>query len=415
MGLFSDQRAVVTGIGVVAPNAVGKVAFWDSLLAGHSGTKRITLFDPSSYRSQIAGEVANFDLRDYLKPKGRVSRMSRQTQLALAAAVLAEADVGISAKTLAGFGPVPIYLGVSSSAIEIVEKGIERMARRGAARVPTSVVEASSPQQAASTIGEELGFPTTVHTIASACAAGLEATGIATDSILGGKADLVITGGADAPITKLSFACFDRAGLASARNDDPARASRPFDRDCDSGVISEGAGILFIENYEQAVARGANIYMEILGYASHADPGLDRPMLGLQDSMEIALANAHKRPVDIDYICAHGPSHPVIDRAETDMIKAVFGADAYRVPVTSVKGNIGNPLAAAGPIQLASCALALQSGIIPPIANHENPAEGCDLDYVSGTGRTTHPRTALINAHGLGGGNTSLVVQRIDA
>jgi len=186
MGFLTEQRVVVTGLGIVASNAIGKTAFWESLLNGHSGTRRITLFDPSSYRSQIAGEIPNFDLRDYLQPKGNVSRMSRQTQFALAAASLAEADVGLDAKALARSGPVPIFLGVSSSAIEIVERGIERMERRGASRVSTSVVEASSPQQAASTIGEELGFPSTTHTVASACAAGLEASGIAADVILGG-------------------------------------------------------------------------------------------------------------------------------------------------------------------------------------------------------------------------------------
>lgn len=414
MAPFSNERVVVTGVGIVAPNAVGKVAFWDSLLRGHSGTSRITLFDPSSYRSQIAGEVTNFDLTSYIQPKCKVSRMSRQTQLALAAAVLAEKDVGISPKMLAKSGPVPVYLGVSSSAIEVVEKGIERMEKRGASRVSTSVVEASSPQQAASTIGDELGFPTQAHTVASACAAGLEASGLAADVVLSGKADVVITGGADAPITKLSFACFDRAGLASCRNDEPEKAARPFDRDCDSGVIAEGSAILFLENYEQALARGATIYLEVLGYASSADPSIEEPMAGMVESMEIALANSHKRAEDIDYICAHGPGHPMIDLAETEMIKEVFGDVAYRVPVTSVKGNVGNPLAAAGPMQLVSCALSLQAGIIPPIANHEHPAPGCDLDYVSGNFRKTDPKTVLINTHGLGGGNTSMVVQRVD-
>ena len=414
MGFLPDTRVVVTGLGIVAANASGKGPFWESLLRGHSGTKRITLFDASAYRSQIAGEVGNFDLRNYVKPKGKISRMSRQTQLALAAAALAEKDAGLSFAALAKSGPVPIYLGVSSSAIEVVERGIERMEQRGATRVSTSVVEASSPQQAASTIGEELGFPTRTHTVASACAAGLEASGTAADVVLSGKSDLVITGGADAPITKLSFACFDRAGLASCRNDEPEKAARPFDRDCDSGVISEGAAIIFLENYEQAMARGATIYLEILGYGSSADPSPEEPMAGMVDSMEIALANAHKRAADMDYICAHGPGHPVIDRAETDMIKQVFGDMAYRVPVTSVKGNVGNPLAAAGPMQLVSAALALQSGVIPPIANHENPAPGCDLDYVSGSCRKTAPKTVLINTHGLGGGNTSMVVQSVD-
>jgi 3-oxoacyl-[acyl-carrier-protein] synthase II len=414
VAIFSNERVVVTGLGIVAPNAIGKADFWESLLRRESGTKRITLFDPSEYHSQIAGQVADFDLRNYVSPKGKISRMSRQTQFAVAASALAETDAAIDSSLLAASGPVPVVLGVSSSAIEVVERGIARMSARGATRVSTSVVEASSPQQAASTVGEELGFPTTTHTVASACAAGMEAVGAAADIVFSQKADVTVTGGADAPITKLSFACFDRAGLASQRNDEPEKASRPFDRDCDSGVISEGSAILFLENYQFAAARGGRMYMEILGYGSCADPSPGAYLEGMIESMELALANARKRPVDIDYICAHGPGHPVIDAAETKMIKAVFGPDAYRVPVTSVKGNIGNPLAAAGPMQLVSCALSLESGKIPPIANHENSAPECDLDYVAGNCRAIHPKTVLINTHGLGGGNTSMVVQRVD-
>ncbi len=171
MAIFSNERVVVTGLGIVAPNAIGKADFWESLLRRESGTKRITLFDPSEYHSQIAGQVADFDLRNYVSPKGKISRMSRQTQFAVAASALAETDAAIDSSLLAASGPVPVVLGVSSSAIEVVERGIARMSARGATRVSTSVVEASSPQQAASTVGEELGFPTTTHTVASACAA----------------------------------------------------------------------------------------------------------------------------------------------------------------------------------------------------------------------------------------------------
>jgi 3-oxoacyl-(acyl-carrier-protein) synthase len=411
--VWMHNRVVVTGMGIVASNAVGHARFWESILHGESGTRRITLFDASDYRSQIAGEVKNFDLLNFMQPKAKVRRLSRQTQLALAAAKLAEQDAGITPAEYAREGSIPVYLGVSSSAIEVIESGIQRMALHGPTRVATHIVEASSPQQAASMLGSEFGFPTTAHTVSSACAAGLEAVGVAADLIRGGRTDIVIAGGADAPITSLAFACFDRSGLASCRNDDPEHASRPFDRDCDSGVISEGAAILVLENYEHALARGAHIYLEITGYAANSDGDDDRPLCGLARAIEMALANANHRAEDIDAICAHGPGHPVIDRAETEQIKLAFGGHAYRIPVTSVKGNVGNPLAAAGPMQLVTCGLALTHGQIPPIANHEHPAPGCDLDYVAGEPRAYPARTILINAHGMGGGNGCMVVEKV--
>jgi 3-oxoacyl-[acyl-carrier-protein] synthase II len=228
------------------------------------------------------------------------------------------------------------------------------------------------------------------------------------------QAELVVCGGADAPINRVSFASFDQAGLSSRRNDQPGKASRPFDRDCDSGVISEGAGIVFLENYAHAEARNAKPYLEIVGMGSHADMPGGASMSGLARAMELALANAGMSTTDVDFICAHGPGHPVIDLAETQVIKSVFGSDAYRVPVTSIKGNTGNPLAAAGPMQIIACALCLQSGLIHPIANHENPGIGCDLDYVAGRPRLTHPRVGMINAHGMGGGNSCMIVRKVD-
>ena len=414
MSYLKAARVVVTGMGIVAPNAIGKSDFWASLSRGHSGTKRITLFDPSSYRSHIAGEVSDFDLRRYLEPQTKISRMGRQAQFALAAASMAQKDAELSDSSVSLRSVIPVCMGVGNAAVERIEQGMERMQKRGPLRVSTSVVESSSPQQAASLVGQELGFSTSAQTFSSACAAGLQAIGHAAHAIRSGQTDMVVAGGADAPISKLSFACFDRSGLASARNDSPETASRPFDRDCDSGVIAEGSAVFVLENLDCAMARGVHIYAEILGISSQSDSTELGTMSGLVGAMQMALANSHMLPSNIDFISAHGPGHPLIDRLETDMIKQVYGADAYRIPVTSVKGNIGNPLAAAGPLQIASCALAFDNGIVPHIANHDNPAEGCDLDYVKGSGRLTNPKTVMINSHGLGGGNTSMIVQKVD-
>jgi len=412
--MFRQQRVVVSGVGVVAPNGIGREAFWSSLLEGRSGIGMISHFNTDGFRARIAGEIKDFDIRRFVDASTKTSRLSRQAKLALAAASLASRDAGIPQDFKSLLGNVPIYVGISSSAMEVVENGFDRLARRGAIKVPTNVVEASSPQQSASVIAAELGFPSTTHTIASACAAGLEAIGMAADIIRTDQAELVVSGGADAPINRVSFASFDQAGLSSRRNDAPEKASRPFDRDCDSGVISEGAGIVFLENYAHAEARKATPYLEILGMGSHADPPETQPMSGLATAMELALANAGLSTRDIDFICAHGPGHPVIDLAETNVIKSVFGRDARRIPVTSIKGNTGNPLAAAGPMQLIACALCLQTGFVHPIANHENPRQGCDLDYVAGHPRQINPKVALINAHGMGGGNSCMVVRKVE-
>ena len=413
--MLTRQRVVVTGLGVVAPSGIGKGAFWDSLLTCKSGIGPITLFDARAFKSKIAGEVKNFDLLDYHEPKTRVDRLARHTQFALAAAKEAITDAGLLRYQggEAG-GHIPVILGVSSSAMDVVAHGNDRLLSRGPARVPTYIIDASIPQQAASVVSQELGFSTRAQTISSACAAGLEAIGEATSVIQFGKADIAVAGGGDAHISPLPFACLDKAGLASRRNDDPEHASRPFDRDCDSGVISEGTGVVILENLEHALARGAHIYCEIQGFGRRGDPDLAEPASGMGDAMEIALANAGRRPEDVDFICAHGPGHPVIDRIESEAIKCVFGQAAYRVPVTSIKGVVGNPVSGAGPMQLIASACVIESGLIPPTANLEHPAPGCDLDYVTREPRLARVRCALINVHGLGGGNDCMVVERMD-
>ena len=406
-------RVVVTGVGVVAPNGIGKDAFWTSLLECRSGVKAITLFDASQHPCRIAGEVQDFDPAVHLGPGINAKRLARQTQLALAATFEALADAGISRETLASESAVPLILGVSSSAIEVIEYGMERMLERGPGKVPSHIVHACQPHQAASIVSQHIPLLTRSTTISSACAAGVDAIAVAAELIRSERADVAICGGTDAPINPLTFACLAKAGLVSLRNETPGKASRPFDLDRDSGIISEGAGILILENLDHARARGATPYLEITGYATHVDTDLDISGSGLEPTMIESLANAGRRPGNVDYICAHGPGHPYLDRIETLMIKNVFGAQAHRIPVSSIKGVTGNPLSAAGALQLIACSMAMRHDLIPPTANLDTPDPDCDLDYVPKVPRAAHLGCILINAHGLGGGNSCLVVERI--
>jgi 3-oxoacyl-[acyl-carrier-protein] synthase II len=395
----------------MAPNGNNKRAFWETLVAGQSGIGPITLFDASEHPCRIAGEVKDFDLPALLGRPVKVKRLARQTQLALAATCEALHDAGIPGDRPEGL--LPLFLGVSSSAIEVIELGMERMQSRGPTGVPTHVVHGCQPHQAASTIAEL--FPAVNHTstISSACAAGLDAIGAAYLQLRQGKFEKALAGGSDAPINPLTFACLAKAGLLSLRNHDPLHASLPFDRRRDSGVISEGAGLVMLETLEHARARGCRCYLEITGYASQMDTELASSGSGFAVTMEQALAHAGKRPEDIALVCAHGPGHPVLDVVETQAIKQVFGDHAYRIPVVSIKGVTGNPLAAAGSLQVIACALSLQAGIVPPTANLEVPDPACDLDYVPLKARHARVGSILINAHGLGGGNSSLVVERL--
>lgn len=406
------NRVVVTGLGAIAPTGIGKDTFWNALLEGRSGITDISLFDTAGHRSRIAGEVKGFDLGDYHETQTRAHRLARHAQFALAGTRLALQDAGLTDPEALGRQTVPLFVGVSTSGMDIVELTAARLHRRGPHRVPGYGVTGSQPHHAASLIAEELGIVSESHTLASACTAGHDAVTGAVAQVRSGKSDLAVGGGTDAPITALTFAGLQNAGLASLRNEDPEHASRPFDRDSRTGCISEGCGMLVFENLESALARNAPVYMEITGHGSRVDPDPGMSASGLADAMVEALANAGRRPRDIDCIWAHGPGHPEMDRNETDQIKKLFGAHAYDIPVTSIKGSIGNPLAAAGALQLIACACATRDGLIPPTANLEHPAPGCDLDYVTGEARRNRLNCMLVNGHGLGGANTCVVVER---
>jgi len=399
---------------VLAPNGIGLGSFWQSLLKCKSGIGPITLFDASDLPCNVAGEICDFDPLKYIDRSFKPHRMARFTQFALVATQMAITDAGLTLDDLRRVRNIPLVLGVSTSAMDILERHQEQVKKKGAHMgIPYSTY-AFMPHSAASTIASFLQLESHPLTISTACAAGSEAIVSAYNAIRSGRVDIAIAGGADAPITFTAFTSFAAAGLIPHKKLDPKKASRPFDLFRESGVISEGAGIMILENYEHAVARDAKPYLEIIGFGMNADTDpANAPGAGLADTMRMAVANAGIHFHEIDYICAHGPGHPIIDRVETDMIKEVFGTCAYKIPISSIKGVTGNPLAAAGPHQMVTCALALRNNLIPPTANYEHSDPACDLDYVPGKPRMTQLNRILINTHGLGGQNCSTVVQRV--
>ncbi len=408
------NRVVVTGMGVLAPNGIGLKAFWKSLVAGESGIGPITLFDASRHPSRIAGEVKDFDPLDYMPAAWKPKRMARQTQMAYAASQMALKDAGLNLKRDGLANVLPVCIGVSTSALDVIETGFREMNMRGPGRVNSLVVGNAHPQAAAQLIAEKIGIEAHATTLCSACPSGLDAIAMAAERIRSGETDVAIAGGADAPITPLTMASLSAAGLSSLSNSHPERASRPYDRKSDTGVISEGAGIFVLESLDHAEARNARIYAEITGYGAQMDHDPDDPFAGLKFTMRLALANARRRPSDVDYICSYAPGHPFLDAAEVRVIREFFGSWANSLAISSIKGVTGNPLAASGPLQIITCALAFHTNLIPPTANYEDPEDGSDLDFVPQRARRARLNCALVNVRGLGGGNSSMVVERVE-
>ncbi|MBN1268494.1 MAG: beta-ketoacyl-[acyl-carrier-protein] synthase family protein [Kiritimatiellae bacterium] len=411
---WTRNRVAVTGLGVLAANGNGVEAFWRSLVKGQSGIGPITFFDASALPCRIAGEVKNFRPEDYFDGEFKPRRLARFTQLVLAATRMAFDDARLDRNDLLLAAPIPIVLGVSTSAVDVIENQWSRMQKRGARAVSAITAPTGFPQAAVNAISRFLAVPTQLLTLSTACPAGLDAIATAAERIRTGRAEIAVAGGTDTPITPLTIASFAASRSMSTRNDEPARASRPFDRDRDGGVMAEGAGVVFLENLEHALARGARVYAEITGTGSQSDAPGAEPGSGLADSMHLALANAACRPDQVDYVCAHGPSDRVIDRMETESIKKALGAHARKIAVSSIKGVTGNPLSAAGPLQIVAAALSVQTGTIPPTANYEHPDPQCDLDYVPGKARRANLECVVINSHGIGGTNSSLVLQKVD-
>jgi len=407
--ILQRPKVVVTGMGILAANGIGVPTFWDSLLEGRSGIGPITLFDAENHELRIAGEVKNFDLSEYVDGQFKAKRLGRHTQFAIVAAQMAIRDAGLSEDYLRNNQGVAINFGVSTSAIEIIEQCNEDVEKKGARKVNPFLLAASQPNDIVSVLGDALGISTRM-TISTACSAGIDAIAYSAKQIQDGKADLIIVGGADAPINSLTMASFGAARMIPVGSGGGDVTSCPFDLNRKGGIPAEGAAVLVLESLTHALARGARPLAEILGHGYWSDEQRNVPMGGLPAAMEMAMSNAGVMVSDVEYISAHGPSDPVLDKTETQVIKKVFGKRAYQIPVSSIKGCTGNPLAAIGPMQLVACAKGMQTGMIPPVANYQTPDPECDLNYVVGQPCRVNVKCAMINSHGMGGSNNCLIV-----
>lgn len=408
------RRVVVTGLGIVAPNGIGKDAFWSALIEGKSGIRRISSFDVSSFPVQIAGEIVDFDASKYMSVK-TVRRTARFAHFAVASAKMAVEDAKIEKKDFKNKRK-SIYTGSVVGGIGFSEKEHIKLQTHGVSRISPFTSAAYCHDSAANEIAIELDWEGEVNSISSGCTCGLDAIGTAFEDIREGKINIALAGGSDNSVTPLTLGSLCATGILSFCNGNPAKTSRPFDAKRSGGVLSEGAVIIILEELEHALIRNAFIYGEILGYDTDTEASNlfenDVNGKGFIKEMKKVLGQVSFKPNDIDYICAHAPSDVVRDKAETLAIKEVFGNYAYKVPVSSIKSMTGNPLSSAGPMQLIASLMTIKEGIIPPTINYEFPDPGCDLDYVPNKARKNQVNTVLINSHGFGGTNASLIVSR---
>ncbi len=411
------RRVVVTGVGAVTPFGVGVRPLWEGLVQGRSGVRRVTRFDASRHRSQIAGEVQAFDPLTVMEKKEAL-RMDLFVQYAMAAAAEAVADAGLALPD--GLGDrAGVIVGTGMGGIPKLIEGHDILLEKGPERaIVPYLLPALIPNMAAGWISMRFGLRGPNSAVSTACAAGCHAIGDAFRLIQRGDADVMLAGGSDALITPLVFVGFDSLRALSIRNDAPERASRPFDAGRDGFVLGEGAGILVLEEQEHAHRRGARIQAELCGYGMTADAHhLTAPAPegeGAARGMALALADAGLRPEDVGYVCAHGTSTPFNDANETQAIKRVFGSHAARLAVSSIKSMIGHLLGAAGAVGALATVLVLREGIVPPTINYETPDPQCDLDYVPNVARRAPIRTALVNAFAFGGTNAVLAFRAAD-
>jgi 3-oxoacyl-[acyl-carrier-protein] synthase II len=410
----TERRAVITGVGAVTPIGTGAEGLWAGLGARVSAVRAITRFDPTPFRSKIAAEIPDFRPQDHLDAK-RAKRLDRFSQLAVTSARFALADAELDPRRENG-DRVGAMMGSALGGVAFAEAQIERFRAEGPRGLDPALALAVFPGAASCNIAIEFGFTGPNSTNAMSCASGTIAVGDAFHAIRAGQADVMLAGGAEAPLAPMTYAAFSVIRAMSTRNDDPAHASRPFDADRDGFVMGEGAAVLVLEERERALARGAKIYAELLGYACTNDAyhmTAPRPD-GRQAAraMELALADARVAPGELGYINAHASSTPLNDATETTAIKRVFGDHAYRLSVSGTKGYYGHALGASGAIEVAICALALERRWLPPTLNLERPDPACDLDCLRGEGRAAAPELVLTNSFGFGGINASLVLRR---
>ncbi|MCD6079838.1 MAG: beta-ketoacyl-ACP synthase II [Candidatus Omnitrophica bacterium] len=409
-----NRRVVITGVGVVTPVGNEVEEFWNSLLAGRSGVDRISLFDPSNFSSQIAGEVKNFEPQKYFPPK-ELRRMERFTQFALYAGKKAWEDAGLNNKVSPERCGVLVGSGIG--ALDLVERQYKVFEEKGPGRISPFLIPLMIANMAAGQLAIYLGLKGPNMCVVTACASGTHSIGEAFRIIQNGKADIMVAGGAEACVTRLGVGGFCALRALSTRNDQPQKASRPFDKERDGFVIGEGAGIVVLEEYERARERGADIYAEIIGYGASCDAyhqtAPDPEGQGAYLAMKGAVEDAGINPEDIDYINAHGTSTQLNDKIETLAIKKLLKDHAYEIGVSSIKSMIGHLIGAAGGVEAVATALAVKNQVIPPTINYEYPDPDCDLDYVPNQAREAEVKYALSNSFGFGGHNACLVFKKV--
>ena len=413
-----DRKVVITGIGVVTPVGNDLATFWDSIKNGKSGIDRICAFDTTDYDCKIAGEVKNFNPTPFFNNPKDVRRTDRYTQFGMAAAKMALADSGIDLEKVdrTRFG---VVIGSGIGGLKTLSDQIGVLNAKGPGRISPFMIPMMISNMASGLVSMELNLCGPNFSTVSACATACHAIGESWRMIQHGEADLMLAGGAEATVVPIGVGGFAAMKALSTRNDDPQRASRPFDKDRDGFVMGEGSGVLLIEELEHAKRRGAQIYAEVTGYGLSADAyhmTSPRPEgEGAARCMAMAMEKAGVAPEEVDYVNAHGTSTGLGDICETKALKAVFGCHAKtKLLVSSTKSMIGHLLGAAGSVEFAACAMAIREGIIPPTINLDCPDPECDLDYVPKVAREHKVRVVLNNSFGFGGHNATLIARAFE-
>lgn len=411
------KRVVITGVGLVTPIGTGVEAFWNALVNGVSGVGPITHFDASEFATRIAAEVKDFDPERFMERKD-AKRMDRFVQLSVVASLLALEDANLNIPDLDA-NRIGVLIGSGIGGTGTWEEQHKTLLERGPRRVSPFFVPMLISDMASGMVSILVGAKGPNLGIVTACATGTHAIGEAAAIVSRGDADVMIAGGSEAAITPMAVAGFCAARALSTRNDEPERASRPFDLNRDGFVMGEGAGTVIVESLEHALARGARIWGEVCGFGMSGDayhitapsPGGE----GAARSMSAALHNANLKPEQVDYINAHGTSTEDNDKIETAAVKTVFGQNAYKVAISSTKSMTGHLLGAAGAVEAIACLCAIRDGIIPPTINYETPDPECDLDYVPNKARKQDVRIAMSNSFGFGGHNATLILSKFES
>ncbi|MFW6134210.1 MAG: beta-ketoacyl-ACP synthase II [Elusimicrobiota bacterium] len=412
---MSSRRVVITGLGAVAPSGIGVNEFWNNTLSGKSFIRKITKFDPSGHTSQISGEIHGFSAKDYVDSR-QIKRTDLSTHYAIAAAKMAQDDSKLNLEN-EDPGKVGIIIGIAAGGIDYTEQQFYNYYRgKGLKGISTFTTIGVYSCAAVGQISIDFGFTGYNNAVTTGCTAGTVALGNSYMAIKQGMADVMFSGGIEAPVTPLTVRAFSAMKALSTRNDAPEAASRPFEKERDGFIIAEGAGILVMEEMEHALKRGAPIYAEVAGYGTTCNayhmtaPSPD----GKENAraMKQAMEQGNLKPQDIDYIHAHGSSTKLNGLAETKAIKRAFGEHAYKIPVSSIKSMIGHPLGAAGALQAITNCLVIRDSYIPPTINHHNPDPQCDLDYVPNKSRKKDVDAAMQNSCGFSGVNAVLVLKK---